>query len=263
MSTSPLSEDLSQGTGNSASRLGYWTALLLAALAAAAFAFGITTPPRSGPYCIGNCIVYPFTDAARFVPRDYRWIVPAILLIPVFVIVASCIHTRVEAGKRHLSLIALCFASMAAGVMSIDYFIQFQVAEPSLLHSETSGLVLFTMYNPHGLYIALEDLGYLMLCVSFLFAGVAFPHACRLERAIRWTFIVAALLGFVTFVAMTWHFGLEIEYRFEVAIITIAWIGLLALGLMLTFFFRRCCAQAWRAQGMPQDASVANIRRNG
>jgi hypothetical protein len=219
-------------------RLGFWSAILLSLLAVAAFALGITTPPRSGPYCTGNCIAYPFTDAAQFVPRDYNWVVPAILLVPVFLIVVACIHPSVQPGKRHLSLIGLCFASIAAAILAIDYFIQFQVAEPSLMRGETGGLALFTQYNPHGLFIALEDLGYLALCVAFAFVGAAFPVATGLARAIRWTFLVAAVLGIGCFVVMTWRFGLDIEYRFEVAIISVTWTALVVLGAMLALLFR-------------------------
>jgi hypothetical protein len=236
MSTFSLNDDQGQ---TSITRLGFWAALLLAILAASAFGLGITTPPRSGPYCPGNCIVYPFTAGVQFVPRDYRWVVPAILLIPVFVVVSVCVHALVSPGKRHLSMIGLCFASIAAGIIGIDYFIQFQVLEPSLLRGETAGLGLFSQYNPHGVFIALEDLGYLTLCSAFAFLGFAFPSGRRLENFIRWTLIIAALLGLVSFIGMTWHFGLDIEYRFEVAIITITWICLLALGPMLVFYFRR------------------------
>lgn len=103
MSNSQANEAVAYRMPRSAMRLGFWTALLLAALALAAFALGITTPPRSGPYCSGTCIVYPFTDAAQFVPRDYGWVIPGILLIPVFVIVAACIHPIVQVDRRHLS----------------------------------------------------------------------------------------------------------------------------------------------------------------
>ena len=219
-------------------RLGFWSAILLALLAITAFALGISTPPRSGPYCTGNCIVYPYTAAVQFVPRDYDWIVPAILLVPTFLIVIACIHPSVQSGKRHLSLAGLCFTSIAASIIAMDYFIQFQVVEPSLRRGETGGLALLTQYNPHGLFIALEDLGYLVLCVAFVFAGAAFPGATGLAHAIRWTFQVAAFLGFGCFVAMTWRFGLDIEYRFEVAIISITWTAFLVLGVMLAFLFR-------------------------
>jgi hypothetical protein len=236
MSKLLVKEDVAQ---KSAVGLGFRASLVLAILAATAFGLGITTPPRSGPYCTGTCIAYPFTDAARFVPRDYLWVVPSILLIPVFVVVSACIHSLVAAGKRHLSLIGLCFASIAAGVIGIDYFVQFQVLEPSLLRGETVGLGLFSQYNPHGFFIALEDLGYLTLCVAFGFTGIAFPRTRRLAGVIRWTFLVSALLGCASFIGMTWRFGLDIEYRFEVAIITITWVALLVLGVMLMLFFRK------------------------
>jgi hypothetical protein len=219
-------------------RLGLWSAILLALLAVTAFALGITTPPRSGPYCTANCIAYPFTNAVQFVPRDYYWIVPATLLVPVFLIVVACIHSCVQPDRRHLTLVGLCFASIAASILVIDYFIQVQVAEPSLLRGETGGLTLFTQYNPHGLFIALEDLGYLTLCVAFAFVGAAFPGARGVARAIRLTFVIAAFLGFCCFVAMTWRFGLDIEYRFEVAIISITWTALAVFGVMLACFFR-------------------------
>jgi hypothetical protein len=38
--------------------------------------------------------------------------------------------------------------------------------------------------------------------------------------------------------AMTWRFGLDLEYRFEVAVITVAWTALVVLGVMLALFFR-------------------------
>jgi hypothetical protein len=138
-----------------------------------------------------------------------------------------------------LNVIGLCFASIATTIISLDYFVQFQVLEPSLVKGETSTLSLFTQYNPHGFFIALEDLGYLMLSAAFLFIGAAFPKASRLEQAVRWTFLTAALLAFAVFIAMSWRFGFNIEYRFEVAVITIIWTALLVLGVMLAVFFRR------------------------
>ncbi len=163
--------------------------------------------------------MYPYTDVVQFVPRDYLWVLPGTLLLPLFVVLAGCIHASVGVRRRHLSLLGLCFASIAAGIITLDYFTQFEVVAPSLLRGETDGLALFTQYNPHGFFIALEDLGYLMLSAAFLFVGVAFGSATRLERAIRWTFIGAALLAIASFVVMSWHFGFNLEYRFEVAII--------------------------------------------
>jgi hypothetical protein len=239
MSTFVRGEHLTSPAQTDAARLGRWIAPLLAATAASAFALGITTPPRSGPFCVGPCIVYPYTDVVQFVPRDYIWVLPSTLLLPLFVVLAGCIHASVGVSRRVYSLVGLCLASIAAGIITLDYFTQFQVVAPSLVRGETDGLALFTQYNPHGFFIALEDLGYLMLSAAFLFVGVAFGRANRLERAIRWTFIGAALLAIASFTLMSWHFGFNLEYRFEVAIITITWTTLVGSGVLLTFFFLR------------------------
>ena len=223
----------------SIARLGRWTALLLALLAATAFACGIASPPRSGPFCTGQCMAYPYTDAVQFVPRDYLWVVPSILLTPLFVVLIACVHARVRVSKRPLTLISLCFSSISAAIITLDYFIQFEVVEPSLMKGEINGLALFTQYNPHGFFIALEDLGYLMLSVAFLFACAALGRSSRLEFALQLTFFAAATLAFSSFIGMSWHFGFNLEYRFEVAIITITWAAMIALGVMLVFFFKR------------------------
>jgi hypothetical protein len=66
MSTFVQGEHLTLPAQTEGARLGRWIAPLLAVAAASAFALGITTPPRSGPFCVGQCIVYPYTDASQF-----------------------------------------------------------------------------------------------------------------------------------------------------------------------------------------------------
>jgi hypothetical protein len=54
-----------------ATGLGFWSAVLTALLAAASFAVGVTTPARSGPFCVSACVTYPYTNVAAFIPADY------------------------------------------------------------------------------------------------------------------------------------------------------------------------------------------------
>ena len=61
-------------------RLGFWSAILTAFLAAVAFVIGIATPARSGPFCASACIPYPYTNVASFIPGDYLWLFPGFLL---------------------------------------------------------------------------------------------------------------------------------------------------------------------------------------
>ncbi len=150
-------------------RIGYPVALLLALLAALAFVLGITTPVRSGIFCTGHCLAYPYSEADLFFPRDYLWMGPAILIAPLFTVLAGCLHFCVLPRVKPLTLLALCLSSISTALITTAYFVQVLVVQPSLAHREFEGVALLTQYNPHGLFIAIEGLGYLMLAAAFFF----------------------------------------------------------------------------------------------
>jgi hypothetical protein len=223
----------------SARRFSFWTAAFMSVLAAVTLTVGVTTPPRSGPFCLSSCVVYPYTDIAAFFPRDYLWMYPSMLLMPLFVVVMACIHHYAATEKKIFSLIGLSFAGMAAAVITIDYFIQLSVIQPILLSGETAGLALISQYNPHGIFIALEALGYVLMGVAFGFAGVVFAGPGRVERAIRWLFTVGCGLVIGGFIVLSLVYGNGLEYRFEVFVITIDWLVLIVSGALLSVVFRR------------------------
>ncbi len=220
------------------SRLGFWSSILTSGLALASLAIGVATPPRSGPNCLADCIAYPYTDAAAFVPRDYIWIYPTFLLALTFVVLAACVHHHARVARRQYSQLALSFALVGAAVLGADYFVQLAVLQPSLLKGETVGLSLFSMYNPHGIFIALEDLGWLTVSVSCLFASAVFVGHGRLERAVRWLFLGSSLLAIGALVGLAAVYGADLEYRFEVMVLAIAWLTLIAAGPLLAVWFR-------------------------
>jgi hypothetical protein len=210
---------------------------LTAVIAAATFAVGIATPARSGPFAsTANIITYPYTNVASFVPMDYVWLYPGFLLAPTFVVLMACIHYYASDDKKVFSQIGLSFAVVYAAVITTDYFIQLTVLQSSLLNGETAGLSLFTQYNPHGIFIALECLGYLMMSVALFFAGAVFAGG-RLERAIRWLFVMSFVLavGFLVGLSLLKY---EIV-AFEVTILTINWIVLIISGALLSVVFKR------------------------
>jgi hypothetical protein len=65
------------------------------------------------------------------------------------------------------------------------------------------GIALLTQYNPHGLFIALEELGYLMMSFSFLFIAPVFTNNNRVEKYIRGIFILAFILAIIAFAFVT------------------------------------------------------------
>jgi hypothetical protein len=221
----------------SANRLGFWSAVLTAVIAAAHFAVGILTPARSGPFAPpANAIPYPYTNIASFIPIDYMWLYPGFLLAPTFVVLMVCIHYYASDDRKIFSQIGLSFALIYAAVITTDYFIQWTVVVPSILSGETDGFSLFTQYNPHGIFIALEGLGYLMMSVSLLFAAAVLAGG-RLERAIRWLFIASFVLAIGSYAGLS-----VLRYdivAFEVTILTINWVVLIVSGALLSVLFKR------------------------
>jgi hypothetical protein len=217
-------------------RLGFWAAILAAACTVAFAVVGVATPARSGPFCTSACVPSPYVDVARFIPGDYLWLIPGFLLAPIFVVLVACIHSYAAESKKGLTRIALSFALVYAMVIMVNYFTQFTVVVPSLQSGETQGLSLFTQYNPHGFFIALEALAYLMMTVALLFAAPVFAGG-RVERVIGGLFVLTFILGIGSFVGL-WLLRHDLV-AFEVTILMIDWLALIVGGALLAIVFRR------------------------
>jgi hypothetical protein len=170
-------------------RLISWVAIATAVMAAVSLAMAVTTLPRSGPYCRSECVGYPYVDAAAFVPRDYLWIYPALVLWLLVVVLVQCIHSLVDPHLRMLSGVAVTFTAIGVGTLIVDYAIQLTFIQPALLLGETEGLTPWSQYNPYGIFIALENVGYLLLNLAFLAIGVALIRMpTKLWRIVAWIF---------------------------------------------------------------------------
>jgi hypothetical protein len=225
--------------GGNANRVGFYVALIVTILAIVTFGIAICTPPVSGPFCKGSCIVYPYSDIISRFPGDYLWMYPAILLTVFFVTLMVCIHQYASDNKKIFSLIGLSFSLLSSFALITDYFIQISVIQPSLLNGETDGIALLTQYNPHGVFIALEEIGYIMMGVSFICLIPVFSGSNTLERAIKWIYIIGFILIIVSFIQISLLFGIKREYRFEVALITIDYAVLIVSGILLIKLFKR------------------------
>jgi len=220
-------------------RAGFWAAVLTALLAAISFGVAVTTPPRTGPFAAaGSALAYPYAAAARFVPRDFVWMYPALLMMLAFLVLAACVRERAAGERKLFGTIGLCLAAVSFAVIAMDYFIQLRTVQPALRRGELDGLAILSQYNPHGVFIALEELGFLVMGLSFAFLALALS-ASRLERVTRWVYLASSALVVAAFVGMSWYFGLGIEYRFEVTAILIGWLTLMISGSLLAVIFRR------------------------
>ena len=220
-------------------RVGLYSAILTALTTLVTFSLAIIAIPNSGAGCRENCFEYPYVNTLSEFPRDYLWMPPAMLLVVFYVILVVSIHAYAAQHKSIYSQIGLSFALIAAGILLSDYFIQFSVVPVSLMNQETEGIALLTQYNAHGIFIVLEELGYLLMSLSFLFLAPVFANRDRLASVVRWVFIAGFVLTMVFLVMISVIHGLDRMDRFEVAVISINWLVLVINGVLLSVLFRR------------------------
>jgi hypothetical protein len=218
---------------------GYYSAFLLSFLTIVAFGFAMTAIPPAGPYCPDNCMEYPFPDILLYYPRDYYWMYIAIFQLFAFVIFIVTIHFTANVAKKLFTFLSVSFALISSTVLLMAYFTQFSVVPISVMKGETDGIALITQYNEHGLFIAMEELGYITMSIALFFLAFAFSKNTRAEKIIRIILISQLFATILAFIFYSIKFGIERSYLFEVATITINWSVLIIVGIMIGFHFRR------------------------
>jgi hypothetical protein len=224
---------------NSVLKTGYYSSILLAFVTFVTFAVAMTAVPKSGPFCLGNCIDYPYLDSLKFYPGDYYWIYLAIGQICIWMIFMVSFYFISFRGKKIFGFISISFMLASSIILLADYFVQITVLPISLMKGETDGIALLTQYNDHGVFIALEELGYLLMSISLLFLAFVFPRGNKLERAIQITFLLPFILSIISMVFFSLKFGIDRSYRFEIAVITINWLALIIVGILAGVYFKR------------------------
>jgi hypothetical protein len=222
-----------------ANPIGYYITLLIIPLTLITFTIAFLALPISGSSCLENCIEYPYLDILSRFPRDYFWMYPAMLLCLLYMGMMVSIHQAAKEEKKFFSLMGSACAVLAAGVLLLDYFMQVSVIQPSLLMGETESIAILTQYNPHGLFIALEEAGYILMSISFLCMAFVFSTANRAEKALRWILLVSFFLTVISLVGVSLAYGLMRGYRFEIIVISIDWLTLIAAGIPLARLFKQ------------------------
>jgi len=207
-------------------------------MAVVSLTMAVTTLPHSGPYCQSDCVGYPYTDVAAFVPRDYLWMYPAVVLNLLVILLVECIHHQMSPGEDLLSRIGVAFTIMGVAILVADCASQLTFLQPALLLGETEGLSPWTQYNPHGVFIALENVGYVLLNLAFLFIGLAMLRMpTRIWRAAGWVFAGAGVLTLILLVFYSAFYQMRLDYRFEVTGLAITWLVLIVVPVLLSIAF--------------------------
>ncbi len=220
-------------------KLGIYASTILSVLTLITFGFAMKAIPPSGPYCPGNCMDYPFTDILLYYPRDYNWMYLAIFQLFAFVVFIVASHFISNKTNKVFTFLSTVFSVISATVLLIAYFTQFSVVPMSMMKGETEGIALITQYNGHGMFIAMEELGYSTMSIALFFLAFAFSNRTRLEMAIRIILLSQLGLTLIAFLLYTLKYGLERSYLFEVATIAINWIVLIVTGIMIGLHYRK------------------------
>lgn len=93
--------------------------------------------------------------------------------------------------------------------------------------------------SSNGIFIALEELGYLLMSLVFLYLAPVFSSRTRLKRAIRWLFLASFAAAIASLAAVLALRGMDWQLVFEIIIISIVWLTLITAGILLALLFRR------------------------
>jgi len=220
-------------------QFGYYISLFTAVITIITFGIAICTPPLSGPFCKSGCFEYPYHEIISRFPRDYFWMFPAIILSFSYMLMMISVHKAVLPEKSVFSLAGVAFAVISTLILSVDYFVQVSFIQPSLLAGETEGIAMISQFNPHGLFIILEEMGFITMNISFIFLAPALTSSTRIERSLRLSFIIGFSLMLLSFAALVLIYGINREYRFEVIIISITWIELIIVSILFSKYFKK------------------------
>jgi hypothetical protein len=220
-------------------RFGLYSSIFMTVITIITLGFAMTAVPISGAFCPEGCIEYPYLDTLKQFPKDFLWMYPAMLLVLTYVAFLVSIHFYASLENKISSQVGLTFGIISAVILLGDYFIQVSVIPASLMNGETEGIPLLIQYNPHGVFVALEELGYLMMSFSFLFVASVFKNKKGIESVIRWVFIMAFVLTIISFALISVRYGTVRKDLFEVAVISIDWLVLIINGILISVVFKR------------------------
>ena len=218
-------------------KVGFVSSLVFTALTIIGFGFAMIAIPPSGPYCPGNCMEYPYQDLLEYFPRDYIWMVVISFQLIAFMVFTVAHHFNAVKRMRIYSFISVTLASMTTTVLLANYFVQYTVVPISMMKGQTEGISLLTQYNGQGIFIALEELGFILMSLVFLFLSPVFSGKSRLEKTLSWFCRIPFLLIVLSFVYYAIQYGLDRDYRFEVAAITIDWLSAIVIGILSSIYF--------------------------
>jgi ammonia channel protein AmtB len=110
--------------------------------------------------------------------------------------------------------------------------------QPSLQKGQLDGWAMLTQYNPNGVFIALEELGYLLMSMALLCLAPVFSGSSRRERILRWLFVLSFATAVAALVVVSILRGIDRGDIFEIAVICTVWLTLIVSTPLMALTFR-------------------------
>jgi hypothetical protein len=215
-----------------------YASLAVAAITVVTFGLALLAVPISGANCSGDCLGYPYLDTLDRFPRDYIWMYAAMVLLIAYLVFVLSLRAVLLPRGAVLADVTAAVAVASTVVLVPTYFVQALVVPASLAAGETEGITLLTQYNPHGVFIALEEVGYLLMSVSFLAMVPLLKMDGMRTRVIRWLFAGAFVVPVLALIAYSAAYGLDRMDRFEVVVISVDWLVLIINGVLIARLLR-------------------------
>ena len=161
-----------------AARLGYWSAILTAVFCALFTVAAVLTEARllSAPWDV----ILP--------------IAPSLLLAPSFLVMLVCVNAVAASERQIWSQLGVALGCVYVPLCVAAYVVELFVVEPRVLRGATSETVLLTLVRGDSVFNAIDGAGYVFMCLATAFTAQAFERN-RLERWIRWLFLVNGVLA--------------------------------------------------------------------
>ena len=173
------------------SKIGWWSAVLTSICGVgygmaviAVMVSSLASPPASSAQ--GWTGIDAFL--AAFTPIQMLPVIPSLLLAPAFTALMVSIHSYAAQDKKIWSLLGLAFTLIYAAMAATNYMIQLLPVWRSINLSQTDGLAMFVLGNPHSIFWGLAY-AYIFMNLAMLFSAMVFTGN-PLEKRIRLLFIL-------------------------------------------------------------------------
>ena len=182
----------------------------------------------------GFCAAVVFTVAVIFsgITATAAWKTPSlisgIILVPVFTVLMACIHDYARNERKLFTRLGMLFTIGYGVLIGFNYFMQLTLVRQNLYTTP------FAMDDPKSIMWVIEVLGYGFMGLATFFAAGVF-NTGKLEKAIRWLFIINGVLGIGGMIG--YAFGLSMNILFGGLVV---WDLIMPISsILLAIFFKR------------------------